>query len=67
MKLFLLVLLLAGSTTAQQPVRKEIARLRALAQRFAERGRAGDALAQLEEALGQNDLSPAFEEIRRSR
>jgi len=53
----LLLLLLAGATPAQEPVEKEIARLRAMAQRFAERGRAGDALAQLEEALSHDPTS----------
>jgi len=53
----LLLLLLAGAATAQEPVAKEVARLRAMAQRFAERGRTGDALVQLEEALSHDPAS----------
>jgi hypothetical protein len=51
------LLLLAAAATAQEPVAKEIARLRALAQRFVERGRQGDALVQLEEALSHDPAS----------
>ncbi|MHC5052038.1 MAG: hypothetical protein ACYTGK_15675, partial [Planctomycetota bacterium] len=53
------LLLLAGAAAAQEPVAKEISRLRALAQRFVERGRPGDALVQLEEALAHDPTSLA--------